>query len=603
MKNKLLIALFASILSISCVGTDDSGSSSSDDSDNNSTDTSGRNNDNNNTDPGTGDPGTGDPGTGDPGTGDPGTGDPGTGDPGTGDPGTGDPGTVDPGDPGTGTTAGVAPGGACSCDADCETVEGFTGMCVFGVCMNQPSGECSASGSTTECPSGSRCWTMQDAGSICWPDCEGISCAGGCDDDGSCVPTDDMNCNSACGELCTGTGTTDPGTGDPGVSGTLGSACNASGECGDGGQCQAETADNGWVAGYCMAFGCGTPGAACGDNGICVGGFASDGSNICMQDCGSTCRTGYDCLSYGDQDFCYPYCSGTDDCPAGWQCDDELCVDGRPCAPDNLDGVCADGGTCMAGACQTECDATHTDGWCPDGFTCESGDCQSINGCGTWQCTGSDCYDLIQMPGPTNPSGADARARGYYIATELRYAYVRKDLTMLVQWAACEMKARYPDMAPLGLSDLSQSNGLTPGSDTGGLRHDDSTHRGTDLDTAYFQTDGTNDPTIVCGDGSDNNGNGRPGRYNDGYFCTTETNIVDWERQVAWMALMAIHPDWRVVGVDQTMVDAINTEADAQYRAGEFSQQVRENLRSLGVGAEGFWQFHHHHAHFSYYDH
>ena len=97
----------------------------------------------------------------------------------------------------------VPPGGACSCDSDCQTVEGQAGICVFGVCMTAASADCSAAGSTAECPAGSRCWGLSSTdGSICWPDCATYECAGTCDDDGSCAPASGMDCDNTCGSYC-----------------------------------------------------------------------------------------------------------------------------------------------------------------------------------------------------------------------------------------------------------------------------------------------------------------------------------------------------------------------------------------------------------------
>jgi hypothetical protein len=227
----------------------------------------------------------------------------------------------------------------------------------------------------------------------------------------------------------------------------------------------------------------------------------------------------------------------------------------------------------------------------------------SDSGCGAWQCTGSNCYDLVQMPGSYDPTSAEARAAGYYIYTEPRYAYLRRDLTQLLEWAFCEMRVRYPTLTPIALSDMTQADGLTPGSDVGTLRHPSSTHRGEDVDVAYYQTDGANNYQIICGDGSDHNSNGVPATYNDGYFCTTETNIVNVEQEVWFLSLMAQHPDWRVVGIDETLEDDFIDEVERIYSEGLINSTVRERLYSLGTGAEGGWQFHHHHTHFSFYSH
>ena len=98
---------------------------------------------------------------------------------------------------------GASPGGPCTCDADCPAVAGHEGICVLGVCMTRASAACSAAGSQPECAPGSRCWGLSGReGSICWPDCAGISCAGTCDSDGSCAPRDGMDCDRACASYC-----------------------------------------------------------------------------------------------------------------------------------------------------------------------------------------------------------------------------------------------------------------------------------------------------------------------------------------------------------------------------------------------------------------
>jgi hypothetical protein len=188
---------------------------------------------------------------------------------------------------------------------------------------------------------------------------------------------------------------------------------------------------------------------------------------------------------------------------------------------------------------------------------------------------------------------------GYYIGSS-RYRYLRRDLTMLIQYAACETARRFPGTEPIALLDLSQADGRTPGTDTGSLRHPDGTHDGSDMDLAYFVTDGTNDGDIICGDGTDTNGNGRPGTFNDGYFCTTEENIVDWPRQAYWFAMLASTPLVRVFGIDETLADDFERELGTQLSMGWITRQQHDRAMSLGYGNEGGWAFHHHHTHMSY---
>ena len=86
----------------------------------------------------------------------------------------------------------------------------------MGICMTRATGECSAGGSQAECAAGSRCWTLSSAdASVCWPDCDSFECAGSCDSDGSCVPTDSNSCDPSCGDFCGSGGTTPPDDGCP----------------------------------------------------------------------------------------------------------------------------------------------------------------------------------------------------------------------------------------------------------------------------------------------------------------------------------------------------------------------------------------------------
>jgi hypothetical protein len=487
------------------------------------------------------------------------------------------------------------PGGPCGCDNDCGAVGSYPGICVYGICMTRASTDCSAGGSATECGAGSLCWNLQgDDRPICWPSCDDYSCDGVCDEDNVCSPTEGMDCDSACGAHCAGT---DGGSGGGGDS-SIGAACLEDEDCGAA-VCQPDDS-NGFVNGYCLAA-CGTPGAACASGAICVADLAGEGNNICMQTCDAGCRDGYECMSYSGETFCYPYCEAASDCPGGYTCGvDNFCIEGSPCSADSPTGFCDGDRTCVDGSCSNNCSADHTRGFCPEGFECDAGNCMSTSGCGNWRCTGSNCQDIIAMPGSRNPTSAEARADGYYVAHEARYSYLRRDLTMLIQWAACEVRAANPGVAPLGLGDLSQADGFTPGVDDGRPRHMESTHRGNDMDIAYYQTDGANNLQIICGDGSDTNGNGPGGRYNDGEFCTTNTNIVDFSQTALFMALMAVNPDFRVVGVDETLPARLVGEFNELRSAGTITSAQRDRLRNLGYGADGYWQFHHHHLHFSY---
>ncbi len=213
----------------------------------------------------------------------------------------------------------------------------------------------------------------------------------------------------------------------------------------------------------------------------------------------------------------------------------------------------------------------------------------------------TDCGAMIKMAGATDPSDPMAVIDGYYIGTDADYSYARRDMAMLLISSFDAVAKQFPDTHPIYQSDICQKDGKTPGTDVGQPRHPTTTHvNGRDADVAYYQTLPDNDYRIICGDGSDKNGNGRAGKYNDGSFCTTNQNVIDWPREVYFMAQLLGSPMFRVIGVDQTLPDQIATEAEKQHAAGLIPDWALYRLENgVASGAAGGWQFHHHHSHLS----
>jgi len=376
-----------------------------------------------------------------------------------------------------------------------------------------------------------------------------------------------------------------------------GSPCSCDAEC------QGDATHAGiCVFGVCMTRSAGDCSAA-GSTAECIAGSRCWGlegfeGGLCWPDCSTYPACAGECDGDGS---CAPTASGTCNPACGTLCGD----DPGPCAPENPMGTCAGADqVCLDGTCVDACSPTNPTGFCPTGSSCMSGTCVSTSGCPTWMCTGPTCSDIIAMPGSTSATTTEAMLDGYYVSHEPRYSFLRRDLTMLVQYAACEVANRYPGTRPLATGDLTQADGMTPGSDTGDLRHPAGTHTGGDMDLAYYQNDSDpnlrNDLQIICGDGTDTNYNGRPGVYNDGYFCTTDMNIVDWPRQAYFFAMMASTPLVRVFGVDETIADDFEREINALYTAGEITSAQATQALYLGYGADGGWAFHHHHTHMSF---
>jgi hypothetical protein len=216
----------------------------------------------------------------------------------------------------------------------------------------------------------------------------------------------------------------------------------------------------------------------------------------------------------------------------------------------------------------------------------------------------TDCKAILKFPGAVDPTEPEAIMGGYFVGTEEEYAYARRDMAMWLQWSFAEMQKKFPGTPPVYQSDISQADGKTPGVDVRSPRHPTTTHvNGRDCDIAYYSTLEDNDYRIICGDGSDRNGNGRKGKYNDGYFCTTKQNVVDMKKQVYFLGLLASHPLFRVVGVDQTLADPIYEETEQQAGTGDVPPWAAFRIyNGLGYGAAGGWQFHHHHIHLSLFD-
>ncbi len=250
---------------------------------------------------------------------------------------------------------------------------------------------------------------------------------------------------------------------------------------------------------------------------VCIGGICMVKASADCSSGGSTaeCPTGFQCWGLWNKmgPICFPDCASNDcsgDCDAdgtciagpGMGCDSTCafyCISPTlPCVPNNPGGACVAGQVCVDGQCDDTCSATVLDGYCHPGFQCTDGVCLSDSGCGTWECTQGDaCQDIIAMPGSYDALSALAATEGYYMAFPSIYGFLRRDLTLLVKWAACEMKHHYPDLSPIALGDLSQADGTTPGCPDN-CRHPETSHIGNDLDTAYLQTDDTNDIQIIC---------------------------------------------------------------------------------------------------------
>ena len=189
-----------------------------------------------------------------------------------------------------------------------------------------------------------------------------------------------------------------------------------------------------------------------------------------------------------------------------------------------------------------------------------------------------DCYRIMQFPAPH----ADEQ---YLFDTAAEYRNARRELIMLVRYAVDQTYKRYPGTKYLGLIDMSERDGSTPGTAYGDPRHPEGTHiQGNDMDLAYFQTTPDNHARPVCA--------------NDGYFCNTDVNTMDAEVNAYFFAKLYESNRLRVIGVDTKLADDLVLAADALLAEGAINATQRAKFDDRLAYGEG-WPFHHHHFHLS----
>ncbi len=208
------------------------------------------------------------------------------------------------------------------------------------------------------------------------------------------------------------------------------------------------------------------------------------------------------------------------------------------------------------------------------------------------------CRELVKLDGPVDPSEPEAVALGYYDGSEPQYLYGRRDFVMQIKWAMGRVAQTFPGTHPVYISDIGQADGNLPGTDVGVPRHPSDAHiHGHDADIAYYQNMPDNDYRIICGDGSDHNGNGQPGKYNDGSFCTTSSNVIDWPREAYFLAMMAENPLYHVTGMDVTLPNQCLAAIDGLLEKGTITPRLAYKIYNGIVANKQFWPFHHHHVH------
>lgn len=181
------------------------------------------------------------------------------------------------------------------------------------------------------------------------------------------------------------------------------------------------------------------------------------------------------------------------------------------------------------------------------------------------------------------------------------FSYLRRDLMKLIKYATAKVACKtagwgYGNFAPLHLSDMSEADGSTPGTNYGpGLRHPSGTHEdGLDIDLGYYQlyaADNLFRPVCLHFD-----------EYTDALHCVGEPYALDPWRNALFVAYLSEHPRLRVVGVDAKIAPVLNNALDSLVGLGWIDAALRDSvaLAYEEVGTGQYWELtHHHHMHAS----
>ena len=174
---------------------------------------------------------------------------------------------------------------------------------------------------------------------------------------------------------------------------------------------------------------------------------------------------------------------------------------------------------------------------------------------------------------------------------------------MLVKHAAAAVKCKAGGWTPgndkpLGLGDMSEADGRTPGSAAGRPGHPRGTHeKGRDMDIAYFQTTSTdNRLRAVC-----------PHRNNAGRnvnHCTGQPTILDTRRTALFIGTLLTSDRTRVVGVDGRIRPLVEPLLRGFCADGTLDPIACTRLTKLVAETadtgKGWFRHHHHHLHIAF---
>jgi len=220
-------------------------------------------------------------------------------------------------------------------------------------------------------------------------------------------------------------------------------------------------------------------------------------------------------------------------------------------------------------------------------------------------CTGTPAYcgQLIQFSPSVTTSYDDYAINGESAATQYR-SWLRRDHVMLLKYAAAVVECKAAGWTtgnggPLGLGDMSESNGAIPGTAVGSPGHPPNTHtNGRDIDIGYYQIGQANNHLRAICDHYDASGA-------DQYHCMSAPTTLDVWRTALFFGTLFESSILRIIGVDgkagPLLVSAINELCTTGWLNTAACQNISLGYEETNQGL-GWYQFHHHHAHVSVYE-
>lgn len=196
------------------------------------------------------------------------------------------------------------------------------------------------------------------------------------------------------------------------------------------------------------------------------------------------------------------------------------------------------------------------------------------------------CDELVPFEPDAGEGYIDYHINGETIDNQYR-SYIRRDVMYAVKYAAAKtsrQSTNWPEgnSAPVGLGDMSESDGSIPGTSIGAPGHPAGTHEyGLDIDLSYYQLSSSPDNFFrtVCS--------------SDGYSCVSEPDILDSQRTAFFMASIAEHPNLRAIVVDPLIEPVLISTLDSFLNDGTLSAEIINTTKSKIITDNFYYQMMH----------